>query len=892
MESNGNGSELGDGQSPLVEHPPPPKERRFKLSRACDRCRRRRIKCDEGHPCQSCLTANSSCTFDEPGKRSHPHKSKRTATLEDRMQHLETLIQAIPANIFNPALAQLPPAHAYPLGVPPPSLSAFPLMNPSTHFVNGPTEMSELAEATSRLSLTHSYLYLDDEGSTRWQGESSGLPLLDLLLEEDRQYRHDDEAAEDEQPAKPAAARPEVNPQTLWKAVTAVIPPDLMDNLVQVYLSTTYYLYPFLHVPSFLADYANPAKWGEPGFAAFVVSVCCIASRHVDDARVRSDPADPLSAGTHWLELFVRLRGAPAADRPTLYSIQALLTAAVYCIGLGKLSRGIALLAEAVSFSVDAGLHRNHEAYDWFDPLEGEVRKRTFWAVYMWDKQAAAAFGRPPLLRLRDCDVPEPSIVDDEYISRERLGAQPAGVESRMGAFVCALRCYVVLESVLVTAPPVCAASDPFLQRAAPTLTGAAYVPAIARGRTTMDFGPASPIELGGSPPPQHPTDHSRHSPMNCALGPTCLHMLAAEEHLLDAVSVSVPQYWQPTTETLASDDVVRITQAERILCIEAFVRMLLQRHRLSVCVAKRDMQDLPPGDGNVGRYTRDEIQATRDEIERDAIRGCQQAAMSLIAAHLSVASKGLMTYYGVHVIHQLTQAGRSLLAVLLECQHFIHRAPDAEGEAFFRALIPPSVDALRSCLGLLRRFSGRYVCGLRSADLIEECCRRTRIPLETGAPPGPDSVLAPSRRPWARPVRRNRRTTSTPRRNGEEDSSPSAQSQSPEAHPHMHDTPPPVLGPQNQNLPQQTAMQSQQTMDTLAGLPGPGPFLMGTESVPMAGSGMDVLEYGALDGGMGVDMSALDLMALLNYDPAVAPPPPPQAAFYPQQPMQGGIIR
>ncbi len=31
--------------------------------------RRRRIKCDEGHPCQACLTANSSCTFEEPGKR-------------------------------------------------------------------------------------------------------------------------------------------------------------------------------------------------------------------------------------------------------------------------------------------------------------------------------------------------------------------------------------------------------------------------------------------------------------------------------------------------------------------------------------------------------------------------------------------------------------------------------------------------------------------------------------------------------------------------------------------------------------------------------------------------------------------------------------------------------
>lgn len=151
------------------------------------------------------------------------------------MQHLETLIQAIPANIFNPTLGQLPPTHAYPLGVAPPSLSAFPLMNPAAHFAlpdNRAAEMSELAEATSRLSLTHSYLYLDDEGSTRWQGESSGLPLLDLLLEEDRQFRHDEEPL-DEEPAHPTdrePRRPEVNPQTLWKAVTSVIPPDLMDR--------------------------------------------------------------------------------------------------------------------------------------------------------------------------------------------------------------------------------------------------------------------------------------------------------------------------------------------------------------------------------------------------------------------------------------------------------------------------------------------------------------------------------------------------------------------------------------------------------------------------------------------------------------------------------------
>ncbi|KAI0342012.1 hypothetical protein BDW22DRAFT_226824 [Trametopsis cervina] len=208
------------------------KERRFKLSRyvclACDRCRRRRIKCDEGHPCQSCLTSNSACTFEEPGKRTHPHKSKRATTLEDRMHHLETLIQAIPPAVFaaegvlnsslkgdgivpgptEPPIAQMSFAsssHAFPAGMPPPSLSSYPLINPSTFFgpskptstsrhsspngmaFNGsPNPADRLAEETARMSLSPSYLYVDDEGYTRWQGETSGLPILDLLVERQR----------------------------------------------------------------------------------------------------------------------------------------------------------------------------------------------------------------------------------------------------------------------------------------------------------------------------------------------------------------------------------------------------------------------------------------------------------------------------------------------------------------------------------------------------------------------------------------------------------------------------------------------------------------------------------------------------------------------------------
>ncbi|KIK63427.1 hypothetical protein GYMLUDRAFT_41111 [Collybiopsis luxurians FD-317 M1] len=720
------------------------KERRFKLSRACDRCRRRRIKCDEGHPCQACLTANSPCTFEEPGKRTHPHKSKRTATLEDRMHHLETLIQAIPPAVFaasgNPPVNPINPLHSehaststaapfmfptFPSGIPPPSLHVFPLTNPSTHFSpsdemqqspsssfqsfmggiynsSNITNPEQLAEEASKLSLTASYLYFDDEGYTRWQGETSGLPLLDLLIER-KPLPPDPTAAtpinnNNAVPSKapssvsPAAdpdwfpnrrlRRTDVNPQTLWRMITSVIPPDLMDSLVQCYLSTSYYILPFLHVPTFLSDYGNPQKWGEPGFAAFIVAICCLASRHMDDPRVRANPTDGISAGTHWFELLGRLRTLPIADQPTLYTIQADLIAAVYAVGLGRLSRAAALLSEAVTVSIDAGLHRSADTYDLFDPIEEEVRKRTFWCVYIWDKQLSAHLGRPPIIRLRDCDVAEPAPIDDEYITKDALSLPPPGTESRMAAFICALRLMIVLESVL-DVPSLRQSSSPFLARATTMLTGMKH-----------------------------------------------FSELRDEEALLDEIHRSIPAFYAHSNETLSSEDTIRVTQAQRLHGAEHFVRMLIYRHRFT----KRVVERINSGD-------EDQRQKQSGE-EREAMMAAHNSALKIIAAHVHIAGKGLMTYYGVHVIHQLTQAGRTLVAILLNCKSDV-----------MQPLISPGLDALRSCVALLRRFSGRYVCGLRSGDLLEEFCRLTQIPLE---PTRPDNPQNDSSRPaWIRPVRK-----------------------------------------------------------------------------------------------------------------------------------------
>ena len=203
------------------------------------------------------------------------------------MHHLETLIQSIPTSLFeavargvsDPAQSSLDVASShsnllgftgpitYPSGVPPPSLSTSSLTNPSTHFspsgvpvsfnaMFGPNAADSASEVSSKVSLSHSYLYFDEQGCKRWQGETSGLPLLDLLSDRGAASTPGDWPNSRATPPAFAAESPseledstllttgewfpdrvtrhmDINPETLWKVITSCISPDLMDTYVQ-----------------------------------------------------------------------------------------------------------------------------------------------------------------------------------------------------------------------------------------------------------------------------------------------------------------------------------------------------------------------------------------------------------------------------------------------------------------------------------------------------------------------------------------------------------------------------------------------------------------------------------------------------------------------------------
>ncbi|KAH8086933.1 fungal-specific transcription factor domain-containing protein [Filobasidium floriforme] len=830
-----NGEEDGDDHTS--------KKPRLRLAHACDRCRRRKIRCDTQQPCGPCKQTGTVCTFETPSRRlmkkrerddmdtpnssvgngtpaANPNRPKAgrkppavsssntgggikavdnqkvyTSTLEARLNNLEALLRSIPPGVHNALINQLDgqlsagtqPGQSNSASVDVQGVSGAIDGLSATDFAHllrqhgttllgnpglqigassaqgsgpiNPEQVNQLGRNASGISLnlSNGYLYVDEIGQTKWQGATSGFPLLDLLTANSLQQQSeplgqragnadvlpthtndlrdmdankvsgsppprsmsDDSVVEtrgrtlsaggngkaasdltrgltepagnqrEEKFFPDRAPRPSqmLNPEATWRVITNVIPSDLMDTLVRCYLSTSHLLWPFLHVPSFLKDYADPQKWAEPGFACFVVAVCTLSSRHVDDPRVRAKADDPSTAGKQYFELFKRLRDLPSADRPTLYSIQAAFLAAIFAFGLGTLSKAFSLLAESVTLCLDGGLHRSVEGYNHFNAIEQEMRKRTFWSIYSWDKQSAALFGRPPIIHLRDCDVPEPLQIDDEYLTKEKILDQPPNHQTRLSAFVAVIRLHVVLEGVIDSCvSPSTFAGSSFLSKAAATIS------------------------------------------RRCQAG-----SLAEEEKLLEEWVSILPKHWHYDVECVESKDPIRITQAERLHCLEHLVRMIVYRHRFSGFVQA-------PAE-------------TDDERARHLLycRKAMDSALTICANHVHISQRGMMTYYGVHVIHQLAQAGRTLVAVVLNC-----KTPE------FSGLIAPATEGLRSCVGLLRRFSGRYLCGLRSADIIEEFCRICHIPVETPRTVTSDTRPSPA---WLRPVQRRHSPSPAPTR-------------------------------------------------------------------------------------------------------------------------------
>jgi hypothetical protein len=114
----------------------------------------------------------------------------------------------------------------------------------------------------------------------------------------------------------------------------------------------------------------------------------------------------------------------------TFQDVQALTLLCSHLRNFSKPGASWVLTQTTIALAIELGLHRSCKRWapEFIpDPLEVEMRKRTFWGLLIIQITLSGKLGRPMPLRLNDFDVEMPEPVDDELLSEKGLDTSKPG---------------------------------------------------------------------------------------------------------------------------------------------------------------------------------------------------------------------------------------------------------------------------------------------------------------------------------------------------------------------------------------------------------------------------------------------------------------------------------
>ncbi|KAG9246029.1 fungal-specific transcription factor domain-containing protein [Calycina marina] len=213
---------------------------------------------------------------------------------------------------------------------------------------------------------------------------------------------------------KPPAPYREVRTQAHFSLPLPDLPPKhIADHLLECYYSSVHLLIPILHWPTFQKDYATvyragslqgiPAVWTSLLFSIFAVGILFSTDPKIQRHR----------RGKEFIETSQELIDLWNDDFVIDHARAALLTS-IFLTEQNLKSAAWTWLASAVRIAQDIGLHADTGPWP---KIEGEMRRRVWWGIYVWDRHMSLELGRPVLIEDSDCDVGLPAAIDDHYIN-------------------------------------------------------------------------------------------------------------------------------------------------------------------------------------------------------------------------------------------------------------------------------------------------------------------------------------------------------------------------------------------------------------------------------------------------------------------------------------------
>ncbi|KAF2020637.1 hypothetical protein BU24DRAFT_340202 [Aaosphaeria arxii CBS 175.79] len=432
-----------------------PMQKRRRVTRACDECRRKKIKCDGKQPCTHCTVYSYECTYDQPSNRRRNAAPQYIEALETQLKRAKTLLAivfptldlndpALDAHLQNGLLPQLPMGGPRPQQIPlDPRMQLRREDQARTDI--GDSHLESMVKATGQLDL-------DEDGNWDYHGHSSGLSFMRRLQQQFGDVMPTPSSAASSpfakyRPMSQVFDSPNSNHQSPGAESTSNALPagtDLPSKkeariLCDNALIDAGALLRVVHIPSFYKSMdriyeTTPENYGnaENTFLPLLYAVLALGTLFSK----RGADVDEVGYEASIDEGFKYFRASrqllDIADCRDLTSLQAIIFMIQFLQSSAKLSTCYAYIGVALRSALRMGLHRSFNVN--FNPIEAEIRKRLFWTIRKMDIYVGAMLGLPSFISDEDIDQEWPAEVDDEYITETEIRPMPEGKISVVAA--------------------------------------------------------------------------------------------------------------------------------------------------------------------------------------------------------------------------------------------------------------------------------------------------------------------------------------------------------------------------------------------------------------------------------------------------------------------------
>jgi len=450
-----------------------PKRRR--IARACDMCRKKKIKCDGKMPkCSHCENYKTECIFTHVEKKRAPPKgAKYIEGLENRLGRMESLLrlsgllaedggrtdlgtlekrlaerqQNGRSNAATPSSHNSPPVQQTRNN----SSSTPGQSNSSDHNTSpqipnrrskpsdGNRDVTNLfkkdAKDVDALADQMCSLITNNYGETRYIGSSSGFSIfspkgIQWVNEKtgDASFQNMIASAAQEDKTGWDHWKPEVFNDLFQRRIFRPLPGrQECYALLKDYFENFNCMFPLFHEPTFMhlvdKHYSLEPYDGSGWWASLNVALA-IGHR----LRVMSNVVGQEEDEVAWayLKNAMAVMSELTMRNTDLLSVQALLGMALFLQGTPNPQPSFFLVAAAIRLAHSIGLHKRGSGFNLND-VENEQRKRVFWIAYLLDKDLCLRSGRPPVQDDDDMNVDLPSESPPDNVGNVPLANEKDG---------------------------------------------------------------------------------------------------------------------------------------------------------------------------------------------------------------------------------------------------------------------------------------------------------------------------------------------------------------------------------------------------------------------------------------------------------------------------------